>query len=153
MFKQFQAAEAERLKSHFANLCQLAVVDAVVTREELEFLTKLRTEYGLSQEELDYVMENAFSIRFVAPQKSMDRLAQVYDMVRLVVLDDIIDERKVNLCVKVAQDLGFRPHIVGDLIKALVTLPDDETDTESAQLAPDELREILKESKGDTNFR
>lgn len=146
MFQQFNAAEAERVKSHFANLCQLALADAIVTKAETEYLQKLCRNYGLSKEEFDFIMDHAFEINFVAPEKPMERLEHVYEMVGMVLLDDIIDERKVDLCVKVAQRLSFKAHVVGDLIKALVTLHDDIGQNE-AKLEKDDLQEILKENR------
>jgi hypothetical protein len=139
-----QTSEIANIRSHFAHLCQLALADAFVTKDELEYLTKLYTHYGLSQEEFNSIMDNAFAIPFAAPEKTILRLEQLYDLVRMVLIDESIDERKVKLCVEVAQKLGFQAHIVGDLIKALVNV---EEETGEDKLEMDDLKIILKDSK------
>jgi hypothetical protein len=142
MLERFEPAHAAKVKSHFANLCQLALADAFVTKDELEYLNKLCSNFNLDKEDFDYIMDNAYSIPFYAPKTSMERLEQIYDLVRMVLIDDIIDERKVFLCVEVAEKLGFKAHVVGDLIKALVNVNEE---TGEDTLLEDDLQLILKE--------
>jgi hypothetical protein len=89
-------------------------------------------------------MDNAFAIPFTTPEKTFQRLEQLYELVRMVLIDESIDERKVKLCVEVAEKLGFKAHIVGDLIKALVNI---EEETGEDKLETDDLKFILKDSK------
>jgi hypothetical protein len=144
MSENLQPSEMANVRSHFAHLCQLALADAFVTKDELTYLTKLYTNYGLSEEEFNSIMDDAFSIPFAAPEKTILRLEQLYELVRMVLIDESIDERKVKLCVEVAQKLGFQAHIVGDLIKALVNV---EEETGVDKLEMDDLKIILKDSK------
>jgi hypothetical protein len=132
-----------KIKSHFANLCQLAMADAIINKKESDYLEGLCQQYGLTKKDFDDVMDNAYSIDFVSPDTPLARLEQMYDLVRMVLMDEIIDERKVQLCVKVAKSLGFGPHIVGDLIKALVTVNED---TGQDDLGMEDLKIILKSS-------
>lgn len=129
------------IKSHFANLCQLALADAIINKKESEYLESLCKQYGLSKEEFNEIMDDAYSIEFVLPETPLKRLEQMYDLVRMVLMDDLIDERKVQLCVRVAKSLGFGPHIVGDLIKALVAV---NVDTGQDDLGEADLQMILK---------
>jgi hypothetical protein len=124
MVKNSNPTEFAKIKSHFANLCQLAMADAILNKKETEYLNDLCKQYGLTKNDFDEIMDNAYSIEFVSPETPLARLEQMYDLVRMVLMDEIIDERKVQLCVKVAKSLGFGPQIVGDLIKALVTVED-----------------------------
>ena len=142
MLERFEPAHAAKLKSHFANLCQLALADAFVTKDELDYLNKLCNNFNLDKEDFDYIMDNAYTIAFYAPKTSMERLEQIYDLVRMVLIDDIIDERKVMLCVEVAEKLGFKAHVVGDLIKALVNVTEE---TGEDTLPENDLQLILKD--------
>jgi Zn-finger nucleic acid-binding protein len=142
MLERFEPAHAAKVKSHFANLCQLALADAFVTKEELDYLNKLCNGFNLDKADLDYIMDNAYTIPFHAPKTSMERLEQIYDLVRMVLIDNPIDERKVLLCVQVAEKLGFKAHIVGDLIKALVNVTEE---TGEDSLRENDLQLILKE--------
>ncbi len=143
MLAQTKSADASKIRSHFAHLCQLSLADAVVTKDELDYLKKLCVIYGVSEKEFEDIMDNAFSIPFAAPDMPMKRLEQIYDLARMVLIDESIDERKVKLCIKVAKKLGFKAHIVGDLIKALVNASEE---TGEDVLEPNELNIILKES-------
>jgi uncharacterized tellurite resistance protein B-like protein len=142
MLERLEPAHAAKVKSHFAHLCQLSLADAFVTKDELAYLNKLCTSYNLDKTDLDYIMDNAYTIPFSAPLNSMERLEQMYDLVRLVLIDENIDERKVKLCIEVAEKLGFKAHIVGDLIKALVNVTEE---TGEDTLLKDDLKIILKE--------
>jgi uncharacterized tellurite resistance protein B-like protein len=142
MLEKIEPSESAKIKSHFANLCQLALADALVTKDELEYLTRLCRHYGLDEKDLNYIMDNAFTIPFISPEKPIRRLEQMYDLVRMVLIDDSIDERKVKLCVEVAEKLGFKAHIVGDLIKALVNVAEETGDD---KLEIEDLKIILKE--------
>ena len=144
MLEKIEPSESAKIKSHFAHLCQLALADAFVTKEELEYLTRLRKHYGLDDMDFKYIMDNAFTIPFKSPEKPIRRLEQMYDLVRLVLIDDSIDERKVKLCVEIAEKLGFKAHVVGDLIKALVNVAQETGDD---KLELEDLKLILKEGK------
>lgn len=144
MLEKSNSSNEANMQSHFAHLCQLALADAFVTRDELEYLTKLCTHYGVGENQFNAIMDDAFTIPFTAPEKTMQRLEQMYDLVRMVLIDESIDERKVKLCVEVAEKLGFKAHIVGDLIKALVNM---EEETGEDKLGVDDLKIILKDSK------
>ena len=135
--------DLKMVKSHFANLCQLALADAVINKKESDYLEGLCKQYGISKSEFNEIMDNAYSIDFVSPDTPLARLEQMYDLVRMVLMDEIIDERKVQLCVKVAKSLGFGPQVVGDLIKALVTVNED---TGQDDLGEEDLNIILKSS-------
>lgn len=135
--------DLQKLSSHFANLCQLALADAVINKKEADYLNGLCKQYGISKTQFDEIMDNAYSIEFVSPETPLARLEQMYDLVRMVLMDEIIDERKVQLCVKVAKNLGFGPQVVGDLIKALVTVNED---TGEDDLGSEDLNMILKSS-------
>lgn len=140
MFLKSNPNNLDQLRSHFSNLCQLALADAIINKQEAEYLEGLCTQYGISRAEFNEIMNDAYSIEFVSPETPLERLEQMYDLVRMVLMDDLIDERKVQLCVKVAKNLGFGPHIVGDLIKALVTVNED---TGKDDLEEDDLKTIL----------
>ena len=142
MLEKLEPSLAAKITSHFAHLCQLSLADALVTKDELEYLNKLCKNYNLDKQDLDYIMDNAYAIPFYAPTNPMERLEQIYDLVRLVLIDESIDERKVKLCVEVAEKLGFGAHIVGDLIKALVNVTQE---TGESILEKDDLNIILKE--------
>jgi hypothetical protein len=142
MLERLEPAHAAKIKSHFAHLCQLSLADAFVTKDELDYLNKLCSSYNLDKSDLDYIMDNAYTIPFSAPKNSMERLEQMYDLVRLVLIDESIDERKVKLCIEVAEKLGFKAHVVGDLIKALVNVTEE---TGQDILQKEDLKIILKE--------
>src|SRR5688572_3792622 len=98
MVTHYNPSELAKIRSHFANLCQMAMADAILNKQEAEYLNSLCKQYGLTKNDLDEIMDNAYSIEFVAPETPLARLEQVYDLVRMVLMDEIIDERKVQLC-------------------------------------------------------
>lgn len=143
MLEQLNPAEAAKVRSHFAHLCQLALADAFITKDEAAYLQNLCEQYNVSKTDFDTIMDNAFAIPFAAPATPLARMEQIYDLVRMVLIDEAIDERKVKLCMDVAEKLGFQAHIVGDLIKALVNA---EEETGENALPQADLKIILKDT-------
>jgi hypothetical protein len=116
----------DSLKSHFLNLFNLASIDEEKADAEMQYLYELGKKWAISEDELLQIVQKPQEIQFVKPDTTQECVYQLYDLVCMMLIDDKIDEREVALCVKIAIKLGFKPEIVGDLVKALITAADDQ---------------------------
>ncbi|MBW8051183.1 MAG: TerB family tellurite resistance protein [Cytophagales bacterium] len=129
----FENTEDARHKAHFYNLLSLAWVDEEFVQSERDFLYKLGKQQGMDKKELDRIVKHPKTLTFIVPMNPKERLEQIYDLVCMMLADKKVDEREVSLCCKIAKRLRFKPHIVGELVKALVTAVDDGVDRETVK--------------------
>lgn len=121
------------LKSHFLNLFNWASIDEDQADAEMQYLYELGKKWNISENELLQILQKPQEITFVKPDSTAECIYQLYDLVCMMLIDDKVDEREVALCVKIAIKLGFEPHIVGDLVKTLITAADDHIPKETVQ--------------------
>ncbi|QCK13441.1 hypothetical protein [Mangrovivirga cuniculi] len=62
---------------------------------------------------------------FKKPSDKLYALEEIYDIVYMIYLDGVVEDVELSLTIKFAEKLGFEKHVVGDLLKAIVTAPYD----------------------------
>ncbi len=117
----FSSGESERHKSHFRNLAKIALADGTVDEPEMIFLHHIAKELGHTQEEVGEVMNNIKEMPFTPPSSKEDRFYQMYNLIRMVLADDIVEANEINWSRRFAVGLGF-PH--GKVDKIIDTLID-----------------------------
>jgi hypothetical protein len=97
-------------------------------------------QLGIAKEDLEYIINNPASIKFKKPGSTKEAIAQVYDLVNIIFLDEIIEDVELSVAGAYAEGLGFKPYIISDLLKALVKSPDKGIDREQVQ---NEMKELI----------
>lgn len=97
----------KRNKDHFAAIVRVAMSDGVISEEEQEFLNRLADRLNIS--ELDYkrIMKDYESHPINPPVSYDRRLERLYDLARMVVVDNIQEEEEKKLLRKFCVALGF----------------------------------------------
>ncbi len=132
MLKLAKTTDEAELRSHFLSLFNVALIDNELAPEEQEYLYDLGASHGISPESMDTILRHEnLEDSWAMPESAEQRLAQVFDLVCMMLADNRLDEREVELCVKLARKLGFRENILGGLVKALITAADDNADHEA----------------------
>jgi hypothetical protein len=90
-----------------------------------ECIFKWGIQLGISKEDLRYIENNPETIRFIPPRDRKEALEQIYDLVYIIFLDEIIEDDELKVAMEYAKKLGFEPSIIGDLLKAMVTASHD----------------------------
>lgn len=118
----FTSGESERHKSHFCNLAKIALADGTVDEPEMIFLQHIAKELGHTQEEVDVVMENIKDIPFTPPSSKKDRFYQMYNLIRMVLADDIVEANEITWSRRFAVGLGFPHGKVDKIIDTLIEI-------------------------------
>jgi uncharacterized tellurite resistance protein B-like protein len=79
------------LKSHFLNLYQMAMTDGDFSPHEWKLLYQLAKERNIPSEDLDQILLNP-SGKIEIPKDIQTRIEYLYDLVRMILADDIIEE-------------------------------------------------------------
>jgi len=83
---------------HLRNLILLAQADKDVKPEEKEFIGGIMSREGLSQLDYDYCSSHIESIEYAVPDDYGERIEFLHDMIRLMMIDNDIDDRELAIC-------------------------------------------------------
>ncbi len=118
----FTCGDKKKRISHVRNLVSLAYTDGVMSPEEQEIILQIAERSGMTQEELDFVMEKPDEIKFYVPRKTSDRIEEIYDMVTLMMIDGGISDQEMLLCKLVAEKMHFDPVVIDVMIDDIVDM-------------------------------
>jgi len=108
------------VKSHFLNIFNILISDAKIEKKELEFLYQIGIERGVDKNAIDFIISNPHKVRFVEPKSTYDKIAQLYDFARMVVVDGIIDPREISIFTTLAKNFHFEEENISELIDFLI---------------------------------
>ena len=112
--------ESNERMSTFSDLVNLAISDGQMDSAERNFLIAVGQRLKLTQEEINKVIYNPYSIKLTFPSTPQKKVMKLIDAVLLMMVDGRVDERELTLCVKYAIEMGFNSKTVDVLMKAIV---------------------------------
>jgi uncharacterized membrane protein YebE (DUF533 family) len=116
MFKIFESKEKKIIKSHVRHLVRLAKSDGILHSDELRFIKKVGKKNGLTDKEIDGIIQNPTSVDIVLPKDNDEKFYQIFDLVNLMLKDGEVNDAEIEFCMELANRLGFRKVIVGVLV-------------------------------------
>lgn len=93
--------------SHLKNLVALACSDGKVEEAELKVLREAAANSGVSEGELQKLIERGNDFQYLIPESEDDRETQLVQMLSLAIADGEFSEDEYDLCKMVAEKLGF----------------------------------------------
>ena len=120
--------EYNSVRKSFFNIFALFINSESISSQMMDCIFKWGIQLGISRDELHFIMNKPEAIQFVEPENQFEAIEHVYDIVYMIYLDGIVEDIELEVTMKYAEKLGFKPHIVGDLLKAIVTAPHDGID-------------------------
>lgn len=127
----FDSGFKKRNESHFASIVRVAMADGVITDDERAFLDRLANRLDISEVDYKIILKD-YAKHPINPPASYDlRLERLYDLVRMVYVDDIHGEAEDTLLNKIAVGLGFHAVNVKYIIDKASTLVKQEADLDT----------------------
>ncbi|MDH5599584.1 MAG: hypothetical protein OEY34_10695 [Cyclobacteriaceae bacterium] len=117
LFKQGKVSA----KSHMKNLIEMAMVDGSFDDGEKNLLNKIAKKYGVSRKQLDDISLNKDSIQFVMPENEDEKFKQLYELVTMMLADDLVHSDEMNLCEIFAKRFEYPAEKVRELIESIVS--------------------------------
>lgn len=108
-------------KEHFLNLIQVALADGTIDPAETEMLHRFGRKMGLTDHEIDGLIESTSKTAYVPPYELSKRFEQVYDIVKMVLADGVIDKNEMRLANGFATKSGFKENEIPKLLSLLIT--------------------------------
>ena len=104
---------------HFKNLVAVAIADGFWHQNEKKLLQSKADQYGLSTEDIVKILDEAENLKFVVPQNIIDREEQLKDAVHMALIDGFFHKDEYQLCVNLANRLGFSQRSVDQAVEIL----------------------------------
>ncbi len=102
---------------HFANLVAIAYSDNVLDEQEQSFLKERAEEYGLPADEVNKLFDTADQLQFIVPLNEEEKEQQLSDIVYMAMVDGEVHEKEYQLCLTIAEKLGFNKKDLDFVIK------------------------------------
>lgn len=119
----FETRTSKQRKSAVMNAICVMMADGKIAEEEMAVLGAVGARAGLTEAELQDLLDNPESVKFTPPDTIEERFGQVSAAVFMMMVDGEIDAREFAYCCKLAKHLGFdadgAPAMVKELIKAI----------------------------------
>jgi hypothetical protein len=124
---------------YFVHLVQIAKADEIISKSELELLHRIGRRLGLTDPEIDKLIETGKS-EYIPPYELSKRFDQVYEIVKMTLVDGAIDKNEMRLATAFALKSGFNENEISDLLGLIIRGIQEGTDE-------DDLFEIFRKNR------
>ncbi len=121
ILEHFDHAEKKQNKEHFINLIQVAMADGLIDQAETEMLHRFGLKMGLADSEIDELIESSRKQAYNPPYEFQKRFEQLYEIVKMVLADGVIDKNEMRLANSFATKLGFSEDEIPGLMVLLIS--------------------------------
>ena len=102
--------------NYFQNMYLVAVADHNLAKEETEFLVQVAQNLGIGVREASEIMMRTRDTDFIIPETDAEILAQMEDIVLMMMVDRKINEKEYELCLSYAKAVGKDRKILDEII-------------------------------------
>jgi hypothetical protein len=107
-------------REHFLHLIQIALADGIIDITEIEMLNRFGHKLGFPQHEIDYLIESTRKSAYNPPYELSKRFEQVYEIVKMVLANGVIDKGEMQLANNFAAKSGFPGNEIPRLLALLI---------------------------------
>jgi len=111
-------------------LAQLGSVDGHLSEKELRFVKMLAKVNGMSDDEFDKVINNPTPAGDLSTLSDEQKFEFIYSLVQLMKADGQVFKSEINFCEKIAEELGYKKSVIGELSSRIYSDPAITTDRE-----------------------
>lgn len=124
----FDSGFKTRNKGHFSAIVRVALSDGGISEKEKQFLDKLAKQLEINDEEYKEILSNPTKYPINPPYLYINRLERLYDLGRMVRLDNNLGEKQPEVLTRFALALGFTPSNVDYIVDKALKLIDKKVD-------------------------
>ena len=118
-YKELSEIEKHKIKTHISNLISISKIDGKFSKSEIEAIFKICERYGVNRQELEDIMESN-ATDYIVPSDSFEKLEQIYDFVSVIIADNNIDPKEIDLCKEIAKTIKLKEENINNLILTIV---------------------------------
>ncbi len=118
--EHFDHPERKQDKEHFIHLIQMANADGKIDDLELQMLQRMGNKLGLTKPEIDDLLTTNKQSAYIPPYELSKRFEQLYDVIKMVYADSVIDDNEMRLAFGLAMKSGFAEEEIPVLLSVLI---------------------------------
>ncbi len=120
-FSDFITHHGKRVnKEAFLHLIQVSKIDETVSKEELALLHKEGRKFGLTDPEIDRMIESERYHHYHQPYSLQEKFDHLYQVAQMILADEVVHEREKKMLRKFAIEAGFDDKTTEKLINLLL---------------------------------
>ncbi len=123
--------ESLSIRKSLQNIYALFLSKESIKPQFLTCVIKWGLQLKLDFDEVSSAINNVDKNSFVIPQDEVEVIQSIYDLVHLIYLDDKVEDLELEVATVYTEALGYKPHLVGDILKTILTAPYDGLKDES----------------------
>ena len=127
----FDSEFKARNKGHFSAMVRVAMSDGTISTVERAFLEKLAGKLEISAAEFEEIIENPTKFPINPPYLYSQRLERLYDLARIVEVDQQLGDKQELMLRRFALALGFTPGNVNYIVDKALSLVKDHVDLDT----------------------
>lgn len=104
-------------QNHFANLVNIASIDGDIKPSEQELLKRFAKKFDVDDESFEKILENPSAFPVHAINSKSQRLEFLFDLLKIVYADHIMDVSEEHLIIKYAVGLGYSDEQAASIIQ------------------------------------
>jgi uncharacterized tellurite resistance protein B-like protein len=116
----FDHHDKKASKEHFRHLIQVANADGVIDKSEAELLHRMGKHLGLTDPEIDELIQDKDSKAYIPPYDLQSRFHQLYDVVAMALADGVLYKNEVKMIKSLAIASSFNEADTDRLINLLI---------------------------------
>lgn len=121
-FSDFITDSGKRVsKEHYLHLVQVSRADGKINPEELELLHKEGRKFGLTDPEIDRIIDQEAKHHYDPPYSLHDKFEHLYNVAEMVLADEIVSEGEKKLLKRFAIEAGFSDKTIARLTDLLIS--------------------------------
>jgi hypothetical protein len=103
----------------FLHLVQVSRADKKISREELDLLHKEGRKFGLTDPEVDQLIESERNHHYHQPYSLDEKFEHLYQVAQMILADEVVNDRELKMFRKFAIEAGFSDKTIDRLINLL----------------------------------
>jgi hypothetical protein len=114
--------ELQSIKDSFFHIYHSFLNEGFISKDFVGCLFKWAIQLGITEKDIASLDLPENQTQVTGDEAAIEHL---YNLVYMIYLDDIVEDIELQVVSRYAEKLGFKPHIVNDLLKDIATAPYD----------------------------
>lgn len=133
--EQFDHPGRKQDKEHFIHLVQIAMADGTIDDVEFDLLKQFGKKLGLTNPEITGLLEVSKKTEYIPPYEFERRFGQLYDVLKMVIADGVIEDNEMLLATRIGLKSGFSEQEMPVLLNVLINgIKNDEQEDDLFEL-------------------
>ena len=141
MLGELTKDQLNSVKKSYFNILALFLEHEKIESRYLRCLLKWGFQLHLTPHDLDHAQVDVSHLAYTEPQEKIEKLESIYHLVFMIYLDKVVEDVELEVATIYSEKLGFKPFVVSELFKSIVTAEYDEDQHRNVR---EEILEFLK---------